>query len=502
MTTFSKTFRTAIVALSTVAFTLPQTVWAGGHPGGGMGGGMSGASSHSMTTSMRNTTSSSNPTLSYSDGMSNKIQSQTYLNAPQGGTGTGPRPLHPLKIDSSSISSLTPKSNESKTTSGQSSFISGVHRGIEAGSATVPGQVREDDYFGSLGTSILDDINCIATFVATNNGGDLDPSTPDGSGSSNQASVNQLTNGSGGQYQDGTPEENPVKGNGTPSGNPNAGSAAGSAMGASASSSGSSNTSTTNMQIVQNSKDVVGTVPTAYGNKSTGRGLTKDSNASANLAAQGHTQIAGTKAKLPNVSSTGSGSTSTNPSVPSYPVGPIFGGGSSDDTTPVTTTDSTPTTPDSTTTTTDSTPATTTPVASDATATTSASGIDLVLEDVTLAGPATLVAGPAYTVKFRNQGTADAGKFQVGIFAGFTGKLASDAPRAAVEVPALAAGEVKQVTLRLPQKAMKLTGVDGKPTAFTRLFIGLDLNNTVTETDKTNNTAVVDRAALETTAEN
>jgi len=34
---------------------------------------------------------------------------------------------------------------------------------------------------------------------------------------------------------------------------------------------------------------------------------------------------------------------------------------------------------------------------------------DLVLEDVHLASPATLVAGPAYTVKFRNQGTADAG---------------------------------------------------------------------------------------------
>ena len=73
---------------------------------------------------------------------------------------------------------------------------------------------------------------------------------------------------------------------------------------------------------------------------------------------------------------------------------------------------------------------------------------------------------------------------------------------ATVEVTTRAAGETKSVTLRLPQKAMKLIGADGKPTAFSRLFIGLDLNNTVAETNKTNNTATVDRAALETTAAN
>jgi hypothetical protein len=488
MTTFNKNFRTAIVALSTVAITLPQTVWAGGHPS--VGGATSHVASHSLSTA--STFSSANTAITHYNGSgSDKIQSQSYLNGPQDGSGTGPRTKHPLKIDSSSITSLTPKSTESTAPVGHSSSISEARSGVKINSVP-PGaaQVKEDDYFGS---ETLSSINEVATFFTGGGAGNYDPASPNGANSN--PSQNQLTNGSGGQYQDGAPPNNPPAGANGPTGNPNAGSAAGSAMGASASSSGSSSTSTTNMQTVLNSKDVVGKVPAAYGDKSTGRGLTKDSNASANLAAQGHTQIAGTKVKLPNGNTTGSGSTSTNPSVPPYSVGPIFSGGSSDDTTPVTTTDSTPTTSDSTTTTTtDSAAATITAAA--------ASGIDLVLEDVTLAGPATLVAGPAYTVMFRNQGSADAGKFQVGIFAGFTGKLAGDAPRATMEVPALAAGEVKQVTLRLPQRAMNLTGADGKPTAFTRLFIGLDLNNTVTETDKTNNTAVVERAALETTAAN
>jgi hypothetical protein len=126
----------------------------------------------------------------------------------------------------------------------------------------------------------------------------------------------------------------------------------------------------------------------------------------------------------------------------------------------------------------------------------------LVLEDVKLAAPATIVAGPAYTIKFRNQGTAAAGKFQVAILAGVDGKLTDDAPRAAIEIQSLAAGELKEVTLRLPQSAMKLAGDDGKPIAFTRLFIAVDLMNTVAETDESNNTAIVDRAALETTAAN
>lgn len=129
-----------------------------------------------------------------------------------------------------------------------------------------------------------------------------------------------------------------------------------------------------------------------------------------------------------------------------------------------------------------------------------ASGADLVLEDIKLASPATLVAGPAYTIKFRNQGTEAAAKFQVAVLVGLVGKLTNDAPRAVIEVKSLAAGASGEVTLRLSQSALKLAAADGRPTAFTHLFVAVDLMNAVAETDETNNTAIVERAALETLA--
>ena len=124
-------------------------------------------------------------------------------------------------------------------------------------------------------------------------------------------------------------------------------------------------------------------------------------------------------------------------------------------------------------------------------------GIDLVLEDVKLAAPATLVAGPAYTVTFRNQGTAEAGKFQVAIAAGFNQQLKGNDPRVTLEIPSLAAGEVKEVTLRLPHKAMLVEDNGRGLVPFRYLAVVIDATSAVAETDKTNNTAVVERAALE-----
>ena len=57
---------------------------------------------------------------------------------------------------------------------------------------------------------------------------------------------------------------------------------------------------------------------------------------------------------------------------------------------------------------------------------------------------------------------------------------------------------MKEVTLRLPQKALKLADEDHKLVLFTHLFVAVDLLNTVAETDETNNTAVIERVALET----
>jgi hypothetical protein len=171
-----------------------------------------------------------------------------------------------------------------------------------------------------------------------------------------------------------------------------------------------------------------------------------------------------------------------------FPTGSGGDGGSSGDVSPAVYTSDDPT------------PAEVTPTS--ATAPVADSSVDLVLEDVKLAASATLVAGPAYTVTFRNQGTAPAGKFEVAILAGRDGTRAEDVAQAVVEVPSLGAGEVKEVTLRLPQKALKLAAPNGKSLPFTRLVVAVDLMNTVAETDKSNNTAVVDRAALEGDAAN
>ena len=127
------------------------------------------------------------------------------------------------------------------------------------------------------------------------------------------------------------------------------------------------------------------------------------------------------------------------------------------------------------------------------------SGVDLVLEDIQLESPATLVAGPAYTVKFRNQGTKAAVGFQVAILVGADDILSDDAPRAIVDVSFLAAGATGEVTLRLPQRALKLVPTNGgEPAMFTHLFVAVDLFNVVPEGDKANNTAIVERSVLET----
>jgi hypothetical protein len=123
--------------------------------------------------------------------------------------------------------------------------------------------------------------------------------------------------------------------------------------------------------------------------------------------------------------------------------------------------------------------------------------VDLVVEDIHMVQPATLVAGPAYQVTFRNQGSLSAGHFRVGIFAALDGKGADDA-KAVVDVQELAAGQSAAVTLRLPAASLRLVNVStGQPTAFNQLLIAVDPDGAVVETDKANNVAVLDRAAIE-----
>lgn len=115
--------------------------------------------------------------------------------------------------------------------------------------------------------------------------------------------------------------------------------------------------------------------------------------------------------------------------------------------------------------------------------------VDLVLEDLRKSDEATAVAGPAYAVRFRNQGALPAGKFAVLIVVSVDGKLAPDAPRSAIEMPAFAAGESHEVILRLPAAA---TQPSAAGQSFQRLIVLIDPLETVRELDESNNKTIVD----------
>jgi hypothetical protein len=122
---------------------------------------------------------------------------------------------------------------------------------------------------------------------------------------------------------------------------------------------------------------------------------------------------------------------------------------------------------------------------------------DLVVEDIAHVEAATMLIGPAYSVKFRNQGTAHVGKFRVILVAGLDGQVYADSPQAVIDVAGLEPGQAGQVTLRLPKSAMQLVSSNGQASAFTHLVVAVDADGTVRETDETNNSAMVERVQLE-----
>jgi hypothetical protein len=108
---------------------------------------------------------------------------------------------------------------------------------------------------------------------------------------------------------------------------------------------------------------------------------------------------------------------------------------------------------------------------------------DLVLVDAKLVAPATALAGPAFAVQFCNQGLAAAPRFVVAAVTTADGQYRDDAPKSAIEVPGLAAGQSKEVVLRLPRTASQY------------VILALDPNGSVNELDKVNNSAVIDASA-------
>ncbi len=129
------------------------------------------------------------------------------------------------------------------------------------------------------------------------------------------------------------------------------------------------------------------------------------------------------------------------------------------------------------------------------------SAADLVLENIEQVAPATMLVGPAYRVTFRNQSEQTVGAFHVAIYAGTDGKMAADAPRAAMEIAGLQGGEVGEATLRLPAAAMKMASTNSRHSGFSHLVVAVDVTNDVAELDETNNVAIVERAALDAAAQ-
>ena len=128
----------------------------------------------------------------------------------------------------------------------------------------------------------------------------------------------------------------------------------------------------------------------------------------------------------------------------------------------------------------------------------SAGDVDLVLEDVKYVEPATETAGPVYRMKVRNLGARAAGKFRIGAFAERDGKLSDDAPQVVKEIASLPAGGVSEVTLRLPLSAVRFVSTSSvEPVAFDQLLVVVDLDNSIVESDKSNNVASLERTDLE-----
>ncbi len=124
--------------------------------------------------------------------------------------------------------------------------------------------------------------------------------------------------------------------------------------------------------------------------------------------------------------------------------------------------------------------------------------VDLLVENITLASPSTKVAGPAYKITVRNQGSEAAAKFNIGLFACLDGKVNEQCPKAFLEVRDLAPNTSADYTIRLPKSADKMLDPVSKETkSFTFLATAVDFFGIQPEADESNNTAILARSEVD-----
>ncbi len=463
MTSSTKIFRTTILTLSAAILVVPQVAFAGG---GSFGGGKTGPSSGNGSFGMGKGPGSHvvrQPVSSLISGASTTINS------------TSSKVIAPT-VHNNAGNSVSSSGDKTTKIVASASNLNGSGGFLGTQSTPHSQQIRD---------SVLGEINGVATALTGGPFNDIEPASPDGTHTSTDdaqgGSTNHLTNGADSGYGDGgtLPPPKQSSGNGqvqmtvtpifpsTPNGVPySAGKGTqGKQLVVNDKASGPQAQTLSNVGNSDNAKNVNGINP--FGTVKNASGKDNASTISAAYKAPATNSNDGPPIPLPPNSK-------PYPMPFPFPSGSVYGGSNVDDS--------------SATVNSDSVPPTMAPVA--------ATGVDLVLEDVRLASPETVVAGPAYTIVIRNQGTQASGKFVVGVFATLDEKLSMQSPHATVELPVMTGGQVRSVTLRLPQAALKLTDKDGKPTEFTKLIVIVDLNNSLLETDKSNNSAAVDRAAV------
>ena len=116
--------------------------------------------------------------------------------------------------------------------------------------------------------------------------------------------------------------------------------------------------------------------------------------------------------------------------------------------------------------------------------------IDLELLSVHLvdSGDASRKFGPRYRVAFRNNGTVEAGNFQVLLMASHDGSPHEGDPSATAEVLTLSAGQVGSVDIRLP--------IAADPRTYVAMIAAIDSGDQIGETDEDNNSAPLDRSRI------
>jgi hypothetical protein len=130
-----------------------------------------------------------------------------------------------------------------------------------------------------------------------------------------------------------------------------------------------------------------------------------------------------------------------------------------------------------------------------------APSIDLELVDIRLvdAGSISNGVGPRFRLFCRNNGLLEAPKFRISVMADLGKELTEKAHQVTVESVGIQPGKTQTVDVQMPVEVLKMTTAnDHWARPFELLGATLDSDNSLIETDKSNNALVLTRDAIKT----